>query len=458
MQDMAGGRTARRRTGRLAAAALLVVLALGAGALPALAQVPPPGVIAIDGVPRVLVFSMTLGFRHPVIPEGNATIAMMGASTGAYNVDISENPQDLTAANLANYDAVVFHSTAGKTPLTDQQREDFIRFAACGGGFVGIAMALDSNYAWPEYTELVGGNVVTHPLTENHDPATRVVVDRPEHPITATAFDDGAVRSVMTREELYVTRLDPRRLGTVRTLMSIDNSTVSEAIQQGPDYVPNGSPVAWTNIFRGRGRSFYQGFGHGDLSWDQPWFRETIDDGIRWVLGPDGHPVDRACAAGEGDIPPAPAPRPAPARTVGRPCALPPETGPARGHYRANLRTLTEEGVEEVLPVGLPGTIFAPNNRYLLDLSGSGARSADLVLTMTWTDQLQDYDLGVTLPWGFAGSSRSPAIHGPGPEVVVLEDVPHCTDFLAAAENFVGAGLLNPALAPTLAIAVAPDV
>ena len=437
----------RRTTRRLCAAAVVLALA-GVGVVPAQAQVPPPPVIAIDGVPRVLVFSMTLGFRHAVIPEGNATIAMMGASTGRYNVDISENPQDLTAANLASYDAVVFHSTAGKTPLTDQQRAEFVRFAACGGGFVGIAMALDSNYAWPEYTELVGGNVVTHPLTENHEPPTRVVVTDPDHPITAPAFGDE--RDFPTTEELYLTRMDPRRLPTVRPLLSLDVSTISDEIQKGPDAFPAWAPVAWTSIFRGKGRSYYNGFGHGDLSWDQPWFRQMIHEGIQWVLGPTGHPVDRECAAGEGTIAPAAGPPAADRRTVGKACPM-----PTTGTYLASTKRLTPEGVSEVLPIGAPATIFAPNNRYVLDLSSAGAAAADMEMTMTW-DGVQDYDLGVTLPWGFAGSSRSPAFHGPGPETVALHDVPHCADFLVAAENFVGAGLLHEALRPTLAITVEP--
>ena len=437
-----------RAVGRLAAALIVLALGLSGGVVAAGAQVPPPGVVAIDGVPRVLVFSMTLGFRHAVIPEGNAAIAMMGASTGEYNVDISENPQDLTAANLASYDAVVFHSTAGKTPLTDQQRDEFIRFMGCGGGFVGIAMALDSNYAWPEYTELVGGNVVTHPLTENHEPETRVVVTDRDHPITAPAFD--GQRDFMTKEELYLTRLDPRRLPTVTPLLSLDVSTVSEEIQKGPDAFPKWAPVAWTSIFRGKGRSYYNGFGHGDLSWDQPWFREMIHEGIQWVLGPSGHPVDRKCAAGEGEIAPAASPPAADPRSVGRTCPK-----PTSGTYLASTKRLTRKGVTEVMPIGAPATIFAPNNRYVLDLSDAKAASADLELTLAW-DGVQDYDLGVTLPWGFAGSSNSPWFHGPTPETVVLKDVPHCADFLVAAENFIGAGIMHESLAPTLTIKVSP--
>src|SRR5688572_5021008 len=97
LREVGSVRQRRKGSGRAAAAAVIVALGLAVGVLPAVAQIPPPPLVAIDGVPRVLVFSMTLGYRHAVIPEGNTAMAMMGASTGEYNVDISENPQDLTA-------------------------------------------------------------------------------------------------------------------------------------------------------------------------------------------------------------------------------------------------------------------------------------------------------------------------------------------------------------------------
>jgi type 1 glutamine amidotransferase len=415
-------------------APVLVALALLAGVIVAVPAVAQTHLLAADGTPRVLIYSATYGYRHVVIPEGNALIQLMGASTGAYSADVTENPADLSAANLANYDAVVFHSPAGKPPtLTDATREEFIRFMACGGGFVGLAMAADSNYAWPEYTELLGGNVVTHPLTEGHTPATRVVVSGPSHPITDT-FAERGMTELMTQEELYTMRMDPLRLPTVQPILSLDTSTVSEEIQQGPDHFPEDAAVAWTSLFRGRGRSHYNGFGHGDLSWDQGWYREMVRDAIVWSLGPTGHPVDRACAAGQGDIQPPAGPTPVAPELIGRACPLPPETGPDRGHYRDSLALLTAEGAEVRMPVGLPAYIFAPNLRHLLDLSAVGAASADVTLTMTWAG-VADYDLGITTPWGFAGSHRTPGLDGPDvtTEQVVLEDVPHCTDFLVAA-------------------------
>ena len=60
--------------------------------------------------------------------------------------------------NLVQYDAVVFCSTTGELPLTEEQKADFMSFVRDEGkGFVGIHAALDTLYNWPEYGEMIGG-------------------------------------------------------------------------------------------------------------------------------------------------------------------------------------------------------------------------------------------------------------------------------------------------------------
>ena len=145
--------------------------------------------------------------------------------------------------------------------------------------------------------------------------------------------------------------------------------------------------------------------------------------------------------------------------TVGEKCPLP-RKGPyawradEEGKRVNTVRRLTPKGIENgEMPVGAPAYIFAPNQRFVLDLSGiPGARSADLDITMNWTGPA-DFDLGVTLPWGFAGSSTTPPVSGSiGVEHVVVEDAPHCTDLLIAAEHFWSVGVT-----PTLTVEVISD-
>jgi hypothetical protein len=72
-----------------------------------------------------------------------------------------------------------------------------------------------------------------------------------------------------------------------------------------------------------------------------------------------------------------------------------------------------------------------------------------------------DYDLGITLPWGFAGAHGNQPVdlegeYVPNVEHVVFKNMPHCTDFLVAAENFWSAGNAGAAFQPTLKIKVTP--
>ena len=59
--------------------------------------------------------------------------------------------------NLLNFDAVVLASSTGEMPLDDQQKRDLLAFVHDDGkGLVGIHAALDANYQWPAYAEMLG--------------------------------------------------------------------------------------------------------------------------------------------------------------------------------------------------------------------------------------------------------------------------------------------------------------
>ena len=80
---------------------------------------------------KVLVFSKTAGFRHDSIAQGIALVDSIGAANGL-TVDKTEDASDFTAANLAQYKAVIWLSTTGDV-LNDAQQaafEGYIRAAA----------------------------------------------------------------------------------------------------------------------------------------------------------------------------------------------------------------------------------------------------------------------------------------------------------------------------------------
>ena len=91
---------------------------------------------------RVLVFSKTTGFRHSSIGPGITAIQQLGAANG-FTVTATEDANQFTTANLAQYQAVVWLSTTGDV-LNATQQTAFQSYIASGGGYVGIHAAADT--------------------------------------------------------------------------------------------------------------------------------------------------------------------------------------------------------------------------------------------------------------------------------------------------------------------------
>jgi hypothetical protein len=93
---------------------------------------------------------------------------------------ITKKPLKPMRKNLVQYDAIVFCSTTGELPLTDDQKADFLSFVRDEGkGFVGIHAALDTLYQWPEYGEMIGGWFDGHPWNTFDAP---VIIEDPAFP------------------------------------------------------------------------------------------------------------------------------------------------------------------------------------------------------------------------------------------------------------------------------------
>src|SRR3712207_1748918 len=125
--------------------------------------------------PVVLVWGGSYGFRHPSITNGELAFEQLGLQSGEFDTIVTENPATLTADLLKQVDALVWISTTGKPPFTQQQRDDIIRFAYCGGGTMAFHAAADSNYGWPEYAELIGAQFDSHPKGAGSGQARMIV-------------------------------------------------------------------------------------------------------------------------------------------------------------------------------------------------------------------------------------------------------------------------------------------
>ena len=121
----------------------------------------------------ILVFSKTAGFRHDSIGAGVAAIQALG-NAHDFGVTATEDATAFTAANLANFDTVVFLNTTGDI-LNGAQETAFEQYIQNGGSWVGIHSAADTEYGWAWYGDLMGAYFQSHPATQQ---ATVVVADQ----------------------------------------------------------------------------------------------------------------------------------------------------------------------------------------------------------------------------------------------------------------------------------------
>jgi len=255
-----------------------------------------PG-IAVAAPEKVLVVSVTTGFRHSSIPTMNRVIGQLGEQSKAFTVDYLEQPpgQPVTlrrprrpapgaaAADMArfeagmaayeaelpahkeavakwnllleeecnrlrpealeSYDAVVFANTTGDLPIPD--RDGFAAWVKSGKAFIGLHAATDTFHGWPEYAEFIGGEFAGHgPQISvsciNHDP---------KHPANQHFGETFEI----ALEEIY--RIKKHDRTKVHSLLSLDNKPVA-----GPPQ-PGFYPVSWCHHY-GKGRVFYSSLGH----------------------------------------------------------------------------------------------------------------------------------------------------------------------------------------------------
>lgn len=279
---------------------------------------------AADQPKKLLVVTVTTGFRHSSIPTAEKIIEKLGKESGVFTVDFVRQPdgeareprrpkddasdaekkryedalaqyraakpvwdtklkealQKLSPSHLKNYDGVIFANTTGDLPMPDV--EGFLKWIESGKAFIGMHSATDTfrghKPAHP-YVNMIGGEFRTH------GPQVQVdcLNDDSQHaacqhlPASWTVFD-----------EIYL--LNNYERAKVHNLLSLD--------KHPNDKTPGHHPVSWCK-HHGKGRVFYTSLGHREDMWDDdPAMRDRknspevskayqkhILEGIKWALG-----------------------------------------------------------------------------------------------------------------------------------------------------------------------------
>ncbi|MGA2651525.1 MAG: ThuA domain-containing protein [Terracidiphilus sp.] len=259
---------------------------------------PPPHAKQIH-LKHVLVISQTKGWEHDSIPTAMAAVYNMGKESGLWDTALRSDTELITkkdlknnAKNLNYFDVLVFASTTGELGLDDSQKQDMLSFIKEDGkGFVGIHAALDTNYNWPEYGEMIGGWFDQHPWMTFNAP---IVNEDPSFP---------AVRHLPSAFVKYDEIYQPKAWSRdkVNVLLSLDPSKLNYDNNPRIHRADHDFPVAWSKMY-GKGRVFYSTLGHTEESWDDPDIRTMYFEAIKWALGltegsTASHPRPAASAA-----------------------------------------------------------------------------------------------------------------------------------------------------------------
>ena len=271
-------------TRMLAAVVVVVVTAVVPIALLGFAQPSPdkrsgatrPAGPAAAPPRKVLVITMTRGFRHDSIDTAKDVLKRLGETSGAFAPTITDDLSHLDRARLAGFDAVMFCNTSGELPLSDPQKQHMLDFVANGGGLVGVHAATDTFYSWPAYGEMIGGYFDGHPWGAS-DTVT-IKVEQPDHPI-ARPFGRAPFE---LKEEIYQFRA-PYERSKMNVLMSLD-TTRTDMRKEGINRTDGDFPVAWTKP-HGDGRVFYTSLGHNEAVWEDRRFQAHLLAGIEWAAG-----------------------------------------------------------------------------------------------------------------------------------------------------------------------------
>lgn len=226
-----------------------------------------------DNCANILVFSKTSGFRHDSIPAGIAMIEDLGNQYG-YTVTTTEDSDDFTTENLAQYSTIVFMNTTGNV-FDGNQEAAFQSYIENGGGYIGTHAAADTEHDWDWYTDVLLG---TAEFIDHRDgiPMARLEIEQTSDPLMSHIGTEWFIA-----DEWYFWKSSPRGVGNIEVLANLDHSSYESSSDLPPvaDH-----PIIYKNIV-GTGRIFYTAIGHVDGNFSDPNMVEMIRKAIDWTAG-----------------------------------------------------------------------------------------------------------------------------------------------------------------------------
>lgn len=255
---------------------------------------PEQALVKPDKKRKILLFDLTTGYNHWVIPHTSYMIEQLGKKSKAFSVKKSKDISAFEEKSLKKYDAVIINNTCSKREKRDlfwdvlkenpslteeekinkaQQLEDnLLNFVKDGGGLAVFHGALTIlNYS-EQFSDLVGASFDYHP------PQQEVVVEivEEDHPMTSH-FESNAFTHI---DEPYFFNGAYADLN-FKPLLSMDASLIENQREPAAE---NTRYLAWIKSY-GKGKVFYTSPSHNAQSFENTDLLQFYLNGIQYTTG-----------------------------------------------------------------------------------------------------------------------------------------------------------------------------
>lgn len=296
---------------------------------------------AADVPKKLLVVTVTTGFRHSSIETAEKVLKELGEKSGAWTVDFVHQPegqpknpgkppekkndsdeafkakQDAYSAALAEfnaanqvwnekikaymaeqmamekikgYDGFVFANTTGDLLFPD--RDGFVELIKGGKAMVAMHSGSDTYHPFRGYVDMLGGEFETHKSQVEVQP----ILHDPAHAATKPIPNGFKVF-----DEIYIIKsFDKAKVHALMGLETHPNlAQLTDEEKKKEEELKRYFPISWCKEF-GKGRVFYSSLGHREDVWDPTWkegtkerknspeiaktYQEHILGGIKWAL------------------------------------------------------------------------------------------------------------------------------------------------------------------------------
>jgi len=295
---------------------------------------------AADAPKKLLVVTVTTGFRHSSIETAEKVLKELGEKSGAWTVDFVHQPEgqpknpgrppekknesdeafkakqeaystalaEFNAANkvwndkikaymaeqmdlekIKGYDGFVFANTTGDLLFPD--RDGFVELIKGGKAMVAMHSGSDTYHPFRGYIDMLGGEFETHKSQVEVQP----ILHDPAHAATKPIPNGFKVF-----DEIYIIKsFDKAKVHALMGLETHPNLAQLTDEEKKEEELKRYFPISWCKEF-GKGRVFYSSLGHREDVWDPTWkegtkdrknspeiariYQEHILGGIKWAL------------------------------------------------------------------------------------------------------------------------------------------------------------------------------